>query len=38
MRVRIIGSLAGDILTADKADQSVVVLDTPGIVAPGKAR
>jgi len=38
MRVRIIGSLAGDILTAYKADESVVVLDTPGVVAPGKAR
>jgi hypothetical protein len=38
MRARVIGSLAGDILTADKADQSVVVLDTPGVVAPGKAR
>ena len=38
MKVRIIGSLAGDILTADKSDQSVVVLDTPGVVAPGKAR
>jgi hypothetical protein len=38
MRARVIGSLAGDILTADKADQSVVVLDTPSVVAPGKTR
>ena len=38
MRVRIIGRLTGDIPTADKADQSVVLLDPPGVVAPGKAR
>lgn len=37
MRVRVIGSLAGNILTADHADHSVVVLDTPAAVAPGKA-
>ena len=38
MRVRVTGSLAGGILTADQADQSVVVLDTPAVGAPGKTR
>ena len=38
MRVRVTGSLAGGILTADQADQSVVVLDAPAAGAPGKGR
>ena len=38
MRVRVIGSLAGSILTADQADHSVVVLDTPAVAPPGKVR
>jgi hypothetical protein len=38
MRVRVIGRLAGSVLTADQADDSVVVLDAPPIVAPGTAR
>ena len=37
MRVRVIGRLDGGILTADQADHSVVVLDTPAVVPPGKA-
>lgn len=37
MRVRVTGSLAGGILTADQADHSVVVLGTPAAVAPDKA-
>jgi hypothetical protein len=37
MRVRVTGSLAGGILTADHAAHSVVVLDTPAAVAPDKA-
>jgi hypothetical protein len=38
MRVRLTGSLAGGILTADQADHSVVVLDTPAVVVPHKPR
>ena len=38
MRVRVIGRLAGGILTADQRDHSVVVLDTPAVVAPDKGR
>jgi len=37
MRVRVTGRLDGGILTADQADNSVVVLDTPPFVPPGKA-
>jgi hypothetical protein len=36
MRVRVVGRLANGVLTADQADESVVVLDPPG--APSKAR
>src|SRR5574342_1103796 len=36
MRVRITGRLAGGILTADQADQGVVVLDPPPTGGPGK--
>lgn len=38
MKVRVIGRLAGGILTANHADHSVVVLDTPAGAAPGKSR
>jgi len=38
MRVRVMGNLVGAILTADQPDRSVVVLDAPDVVAPGKAR
>ena len=38
MRVRISGRLAGDILTADQADQNLVILDPPTVGAPGKGR
>lgn len=38
MRVRVIGTLTGSVLTADQTDDSVVVLDTPGVVAPGGHR
>ena len=38
MRVRVIGRLAGSILTADQADESVVILDLPSLVPPAKPR
>ena len=38
MRVRVIGRLAGGILTANQPDYSVVVLDAPALVAPGGTR
>ena len=38
MRVRVVGSLVGSVLTADQGDESVVVLDSPAGVAPGRAR
>ena len=36
MRVRVIGRLAADVLTAGQADQSVLVLDIPAGVGTGK--
>ena len=38
MRVRVVGTLANGVLTADQADDSVVVLDAPASGAPSKAR
>jgi hypothetical protein len=38
MRVRIIGRLAGTILTADQADDSVMILDPTSVVPPAKSR
>ena len=37
-RVRVIGRLAGGILSADQGDHGVVVLEAPALVAPGKGR
>ena len=38
MRVRVIGRLAGSVLTADQADHSVVILDPLSVVPPAKPR
>jgi hypothetical protein len=38
MSVRIMGRLAGSVLTADQDDSAVVLLDTPAAVSPGRPR
>jgi hypothetical protein len=38
MSVRVMGRLAGSVLTADQDDRSVVILDAPAARSPGTAR
>ncbi len=38
MSVRVIGTLAGNVITADQDDGSVVTLEVPGPVAPNQKR